>query len=65
MTIEDGIVTGGIGESIRALTADSVTKVITLGWPDRFIEHGSQEQLYQKYGLDKVALADVIRQNTR
>ncbi|MCR5034556.1 MAG: 1-deoxy-D-xylulose-5-phosphate synthase [Clostridia bacterium] len=65
VTTEDGIVTGGVGESIRALTADSVTKVINLGWPDRFIEHGSQEQLYQKYGLDKDAIADVIRQNTR
>ena len=65
VTIEDGIVTGGIGESIKAFTADSVTKVINLGWPDRFIEHGSQELLYQKYGLDKEAIADVIRQNTR
>ena len=65
VTIEDGIVTGGVGESIRALTADGITKVINLGWPDKFIEHGSQDELYRKYGLDKESIAEVIRQNTR
>lgn len=65
VTIEDGIVTGGIGESIKAHTADNVTKVINLGWPDKFIEHGSQAELYEKYGLDRESIADVIRNNTR
>ncbi len=63
VTIEDGIVTGGIGESIRALTAEGCTRVINLGWPDKFIEHGSQDELYRKYGLDSVSIAEVIRQN--
>ena len=65
VTIEDGILTGGVGEAIKALTADHVTKVINLGWPDRFIEHGSQEELYRKYGLDKDSIAEVIRQKNR
>ena len=63
LTIEDGIVTGGVGESIKALTADDATKVITLGWPDKFIEHGSQDELYRKYGLDKDSIAEIIRKN--
>ena len=63
VTIEDGIVTGGVGESIKALTADDDTTVINLGWPDRFIEHGSQAELYEKYGLDKNSIADIVRQN--
>jgi len=65
VTIEDGIVTGGVGESIRALTADCITKVVNLGWPDRFIEHGSHDELYRKYGLDAASIADTIRTNTR
>jgi len=63
VTVEDGIVTGGVGESVRAMAADLDTKVVNLGWPDRFIEHGGQEELYRKYGLDKDAIADAVRQN--
>ena len=65
VTLEDGIVTGGVGEAVKALTADKDTKVINLGWPDQFIEHGTQEQLYQKYGLDAGSIEDVVRQNIR
>ena len=65
VTVEDGIITGGVGESIRALTADCITKVVNLGWPDRFIEHGSQDELYRKYGLDAASIADTIRTNHR
>ena len=64
-TIEDGIVTGGIGEHIKALAADGPAKVINLGWPDKFIEHGSQDELCRKYGLDKESIAEVIRKNTK
>lgn len=65
VTAEDGIVTGGVGEAIKAMTADSGAKVLNLGWPDRFIEHGTQEELYRKYGLDADSIADVIRQNIK
>ena len=65
VTIEDGIVTGGVGEAVKARTAEKDTKVINLGWPDQFIEHGTQEQLYQKYGLDADSIAGVVRQNIR
>ena len=65
VTVEDGIVTGGVGEAVKALTAEKDTKVINLGWPDRFIEHGTQEQLYRKYGLDAGSIAEVVRQNIR
>ncbi|MBQ3465452.1 MAG: 1-deoxy-D-xylulose-5-phosphate synthase [Firmicutes bacterium] len=65
ITIEDGIVTGGIGEHIKALAADGPAKVINLGWPDKFIEHGSQDELCRKYGLDKESIAEVIRKNTK
>lgn len=65
LTVEDGIITGGIGESIRSLLADKDTHVINLGWPDKFIEHGTQQQLYERYGLDAVSIADQIRTNLK
>ena len=64
-TIEDGIVTGGIGEHIKALAADGPAKVINLGWPDKFIEHGSQDELFRKYGLDKDSIAELIRNKAK
>ncbi len=60
-TVEDGVISGGIGESISAVLSESDTPVINLGWPDKFIEHGTQEQLYARYGLDAVSIARTIR----
>ena len=65
VTVEDGIVTGGIGEHIKALAADGAAKVINLGWPDKFIEHGSQDELFRKYGLDKDSIAELIRNKAK
>lgn len=60
VTIEDGVKTGGVGESIRAILSDSKTSVICFGWPDKFIEHGTQSELYAKYGLDGNMIAERI-----
>lgn len=60
VTVEDGVKSGGIGESITALMSDSDAAVINLGWPDKFIEHGTQQQLYSKYGLDGEGIAACI-----
>ncbi len=55
ITVEDGCISGGFGEQISAIAAENKTyaKVLNLGWPDRFIEHGSVAQLRKKYGLDQ------------
>ena len=36
------------------------TKTLHLGFPDRFIEHGSPDDLYRKYGLDGASAAERI-----
>ncbi|MCQ2545169.1 MAG: 1-deoxy-D-xylulose-5-phosphate synthase [Clostridia bacterium] len=64
ITVEDGVLNGGVGETIKSVLADTDTKVINLGWPDKFIEHGTQEQLYAKYGLDAKSIAETIK-NTK
>jgi len=65
VTVEDGIRNGGAGEAISALLVNRNTRVINLGWPDRFIEHGTQEELYKKYGLDGRFIAETVKQNLR
>lgn len=65
VTVEDGVISGGIGESISALLSGSDASVINLGWPDRFIEHGTQQQLYAKYGLDGEGIAACIEKRLK
>ena len=38
-------------------------KVINLGIPDEFIEHGSPEELYDLVGLSAAKIAKVIEEN--
>lgn len=61
VTIEDNVIAGGIGELIKDTVADSNVKVINIGWPDSFIEHGTSEQLYAKYGMDPASIAERIK----
>ncbi len=48
VSLENGCVAGGFGESIGA--------DLRLGWPDQFIPHGSVAALEKRYGLDEDAL---------
>ncbi|MBR2546948.1 MAG: 1-deoxy-D-xylulose-5-phosphate synthase [Eubacterium sp.] len=59
-TIEDGIASGGFGEHLKAMLA-GMSEVNVTAWPDSFIEHGSCEDLYRKYGLDGMSFAERIR----
>ena len=36
-------------------------KIITVGWPDKFIEHGDVKSLEKKYSLDAESIADRIQ----
>lgn len=60
-TIEDGYIKGGFGQNLSGLLHDK--DIITLGWPDKFIEHGTCEQLYKKYGLDAESISERISED--
>ena len=65
VTIEDGIRVGGIGTRIRQdLRAAGVdTAVDELGLPDRFIDHGSRDELLEDAGLtDRQIARDIVSQ---
>ena len=53
ITVEDGCIQGGFGSAILEFAADHdyVAKINRLGIPDRFIEHGEQNELYSECGF--------------
>lgn len=54
ITVEDGVITGGLGSALDELATDlgMHSQIVRLGIPDRFIEQGSQEQLWHECGYD-------------
>ena len=65
VSIEDGVVVGGIGTRIRQdLRAAGVDATVTeLGLPDEFIDHATREQILEDAGLSSRQIAqDVVAQ---
>ena len=63
VTLEDGALMGGAGSAVNdALQRLRLYKpVLNLGLPDRFIEQGSQEEIYSLLGLDSAGIELSIR----
>jgi 1-deoxy-D-xylulose-5-phosphate synthase len=64
VTVEDNSVMGGFGSGVAEfLTAEGITglRLRIHGLPDRFVEHGSPEELYRDLGLDPPGIAQVVR----
>ncbi len=61
ISIEDNTVKGGFGAQLREALGSENCRFLGFGWPDSFIEHGSFEELADKYGLtpEKIAEAAV------
>ncbi|KAA6338039.1 1-deoxy-D-xylulose-5-phosphate synthase [termite gut metagenome] len=55
ITVEDGVVRGGMGSAVLEFMADNgyQPEVKRMGVPDEFIEHGSIPELYQLCGMDE------------
>jgi 1-deoxy-D-xylulose-5-phosphate synthase len=54
VTMEDHVLAGGFGSAVieTIQEANSLTPVERIGWPDKFVEHGSSvEILRAAYGL--------------
>ena len=62
ITIEDGIVRGGVGEAITAFMAKNglSPEVHTLGIDDRFVEQGTPAELYKDCGYDLASLINLL-----
>jgi 1-deoxy-D-xylulose-5-phosphate synthase len=64
VTVEDGVIAGGFGSAVIEYFASRNIKksVIRLGVPDRFIEQGTQQELYRECGFDKEGICRTIRE---
>jgi 1-deoxy-D-xylulose-5-phosphate synthase len=64
VTVEENVVTGGAGsavlEALQRMRLDS--KVLQLGLPDRFVEHGDSASLVAECGLDAAGIAASINE---
>ncbi len=61
VTMEDGAISGGIGEKIGAYVSgiSTTAKCINIGYP-AIVTHGDCESLKKHYGLDSVRVADEL-----
>lgn len=62
VTVEDGVRSGGFGSAVLEWMSDHgfSPKMTRLGLPDKFIEHGTVEQLRHITGMDADAIAAAI-----
>lgn len=60
VTIEDGVIKGGLGSAVLEYMADKGYKpeVVRLGIPDKFIEHGTVAELRKIIGVDAESIAE-------
>lgn len=54
ITVEDGCLMGGFGSAVIEFMADQnyAAQVIRLGIPDKYVHHGTQEELWADCGFD-------------
>ena len=62
ITLENGILSGGIGEHILSIINHSLCEkhLFTGAFPDEFIPHGSNVELFKQYGLDPASLSERV-----
>ncbi len=60
VTVEDGSIQGGFGSAVLEWMVDQgySSSVKRLGVPDRWIEHGTQDELYNECGYDAAGIEE-------
>ena len=64
ITVEDGCLMGGFGSAVIEFMADQkyTAEVVRLGIPDAYIQHGTQQELWEECGFDKNAIVKAIKE---
>lgn len=64
ITLEDGCIKGGLGSTVTDYAFAKAYKgtIKTLGIPDRFIEHGTIEELQEEIGISSEGISKTILQ---
>ena len=66
ITIEDGTCIGGLSSTIKELLIDNKingVKIKSYCHPDKFIEHGSVNQLEDRYGFNTDDIVQYVKEN--
>jgi 1-deoxy-D-xylulose-5-phosphate synthase len=61
VTVEEHQVMGGAGAAVCEALAASEKRILLLGLPDRFIDHGDPARLLASVGLDATGITNAIR----
>ena len=67
LTVEDGIMEGGMGSAVLEFMADHSYKptVKRIGIPNIFVEHGTVKELYRVCGMDEESMLTLIKEWTK
>ncbi len=64
ITVEDGCIQGGFGSAVIEFMADHnyQAQIKRLGIPDKYIEHGTQAELWRECDYDTQAIVETVQQ---
>ena len=67
VTVEDGVISGGLGSAVLEFFADNgyEVEVKRIGIPNRFVMHGTVAELRKECGMDAEGIAEVLLQGLR
>lgn len=51
VTVEENTLIGGMGETVKSILSGTDAKIYSIGLPDKFVEHGKQKIIREKYGI--------------
>ena len=61
VTVEENAIQGGAGSAVNEYLANKKIKLLNLGLPDEYIEHGDPKQMLADCGLDADGIMRVIK----
>ena len=61
VTVEDGMISGGLGSAVLEAVDTQAVRVVRLGVDDRFVTHGSTAELMHMLGLDAEGIAATLK----
>jgi 1-deoxy-D-xylulose-5-phosphate synthase len=64
ITVEDGCIVSGFGSAVVEFMVDQKysAEVVRLGIPDKYIHHGTQEELWADCGFDSTAITKKVKE---
>lgn len=64
ITVEENALSGGFGSAVVEYFTDNNYKndILRVGLPDKFIDHGTQEELHHLLGIDPNGIVQIVKQ---